>query len=105
MTRVREVPVEALDAAAFQPFGMPLSVGAGPPVLTIGAMRTWRVPFEVDGAMEMTICRYSRQPLEWSRMERHLNVTQAFLPLTGAETIMVVAPPTDPARRDDLPPP
>src|SRR5689334_16790406 len=47
----------------------------------------------------------SREPIEWSQMERHLAVTQAFLPLGGVASIMVVAPPSDPADRKALPPP
>jgi ureidoglycolate hydrolase len=38
-------------------------------------------------------------------MECHLNVTQGFIPLGGAATIMVVAPPTEDAFPDATPGP
>ena len=38
-------------------------------------------------------------------MERHLNVAQAFIPLNGAEMVMVVGPRTDIGQRDDAPDP
>jgi ureidoglycolate lyase len=104
MPRIVDVRIEPLTAEGFRPFGA--VVGAqGAPALSYDAMQTWKAPFEVDGAMEMTICRYLRQPIAWSRMERHLGVTQAFLPLAGVESVMVVAPATGTERRDALPPP
>ena len=104
MPRIVDIKIEPLTAEGFRPFGA--VVGAqGRPALSYDTMQTWKAPFEVDGAMEMTICRYLRQPITWSRMERHLGVTQAFLPLAGVQSVMVVAPPTETERRDALPPP
>jgi len=105
MSRTVDVAVEPLTASAFEPFGAVVGADAGPPALDWGTLQTWMAPFEVDGPMQMTLCRYLREPIEWSRMERHLAVTQAFLPLAGVESVMVVAPPSDPGDRDALPPP
>jgi ureidoglycolate lyase len=55
--------------------------------------------------MEMTVCRYLRQPMVFTSLERHLAVTQAFLPLGGVACAMVVAPPTEGTERDAAPPP
>ena len=41
----------------------------------------------------------------FSKIERHFNITQCFIPLDGAAIVMVVAPPTDPSDRSALPPP
>ena len=105
MARTVEVAVEPLSAAAFEPFGSIIGGGSGPPALDWGTLQTWMAPFDVDGPTQMTLCRYHREPVEWSQMERHLAVTQAFLPLGGVASVMVVAPPTDPADRTALPPP
>ena len=105
MPTVVQVALEPLREATFRPFGRIVGVDAEPPAVAFDGMHTWKAPFDADGAAEMTICRYFRQPIAWSRMERHLAVTQAFLPLAGVETALVVAPPTDPTQRDALPPP
>ena len=105
MARTVEVAVETLTAAAFEPFGSIIGGGSGPPALDWGTLQTWMTPFDVDGPTQMTLCRYHREPLEWSQMERHLAVTQAFLPLGGVASVMVVAPPSDLADRTALPPP
>ena len=105
MARTVEVAVEALSASAFEPFGTIIGAQTGPPALDWGTLQTWMAPFDVDGPTQMTLCRYHREPVEWSQMERHLAVTQAFLPLGGIASVMVVAPPSDPADRTALPPP
>ena len=105
MARTVEVAVEALSASAFEPFGTIIGAGTGPPALDWGTLQTWMAPFDVDGPTQMTLCRYHQEPVEWSQMERHLAVTQAFLPLGGVASVMVVAPPSDPADRTALPPP
>ena len=79
MTRVIQVPVEPMTAEAFRPFGEILGAPGDPAPFRLGTMETWKTGFEVDGGVEMTICRYRREPIEWSRMERHLAVTQAFI--------------------------
>lgn len=105
MSRMVEVAVEPLDMATFAPFGTIVGVVGGSPALDWGTLQTWMTPFDVDGPPQMTLCRYHREPVEWSRMERHLGVTQAFLPLGGAASVMVVAPASDLADRAALPPP
>jgi ureidoglycolate lyase len=105
MPRTVEVKVEPLTEEAFKPFGAIIGASSRPPALIFDTMLTWKAPFEADGLVEVTTCRYLREPITWSRMERHLAVTQAFLPLSGVRSIMVVAPPTDQSHRDALPPP
>lgn len=105
MPRMVEVAVEPLGAASFAPFGTIVGAVSGAPALDWGTLQTWMAPFDVDGPTQMTLCRYHREPVEWSQMERHLGVTQAFLPLGGVASIMVVAPGSDPADRTALPPP
>ena len=105
MARVVEIPVEPLTEESFRPFGAIVGAPATPAPFRLGTMETWKTPFEVAGDVEMTICRYQREPVEWSRMERHLAVTQAFLPLAGVATVMCVAPPSDETDPAAAPPP
>jgi ureidoglycolate lyase len=105
MARTVDIAVEPMTASAFEPFGTIVGASAGPPALDWGTLQTWMAPFDVDGTTQMTLCRYHQEPVEWSRMERHLAVTQAFLPLAGVASVMVVAPPSDPSDRTALPPP
>jgi hypothetical protein len=39
---------------------------------------------------------YLHQPMVFSALERHFRVTQTFIPLGGAASVMLVAAPTDP---------
>jgi len=103
--RVVEIPLEPLTEAAFAPFGAVVGALDAPPAVAFDTMQTWKAPFEVDGAMEMTVCRYQRQPMVFGNLERHLAVTQAFLPLGGVVCAMVVAPPTEAGEREAAPPP
>jgi ureidoglycolate lyase len=91
--RTLPLPVEPLTAEAFAPFGAILP-DPGPAAFTSGTLQTWRFPFEVDDAVLVTLCRFRREPMRFSRLERHLAVTQAFLPLAGRRSVMVVAPAT-----------
>lgn len=104
MPRIVDLSLEPLTPQSFAPFGAVIGP-AGAPAFTSGAMQTWRAPFEVDGPMQMTLCRFHGQKMEFSQLERHLAVTQGFLPLGGTDCVMVVAPATDMADRDAAPAP
>ena len=57
--------------------------------------------FAIDGEIELEFAEFDHKPvLEFTRMERHYNVTQAFFPLGNDASVTVFAPPTDP--RDPL---
>ncbi|MGE0724598.1 MAG: ureidoglycolate lyase [Alphaproteobacteria bacterium] len=105
MARVIELAVEPLTEEAFRPFGAIVGAAEAPAPFRLGTMETWKTPFEATGAVEMTVCRYHREAIEWSRMERHLAVTQAFLPLAGVATLMAVAPPSAEDDPSAAPPP
>ena len=91
--RTVHLPIEPLTPEAFAPFGAILP-DAGPADFTSGTLATWKVPFEVDDTVLVTLCRFRREAMRFSRLERHGAVTQAFLPLGGRRSVMVVAPPT-----------
>lgn len=96
MPKVFEIELEALTAEAFAPFGQIIGQQDGPPVFSGPHIDAWRMEFDVDGNIELMFARYIHQPIRFERVERHFNVTQAFLALNGAASVMVVAAPTDP---------
>ena len=61
--------------------------------------------FAVEGEIKLMFARYHHQALRFEKLERHLNVTQAFVPLGGAASIMVVAGPVDPSDPETRPGP
>ena len=59
-------------------------------------MKTWGVDFEIDGTLEVHYARFDHpSEMTFAMMERHFNVTQAFVPLDGAPNVNVFAAPTD----------
>ncbi len=93
----RQIRVEPLTPGSFAPFGEIIDPGSRPPDIQTAANRYW------DGATKLT-CK-SRQiqvgfltsllrPLRFAWMERHLEATQAFIPLEGKPSVFALAPPT-----------
>jgi len=91
MDRPFEVALEPLDAAAFASFGQIVGAPEGAPVFTGPHIDSWRLDFAVEGGVELMFTRYHHQAMVFTRMERHTNVTQAFLPLGCSPSVMVVA--------------
>ena len=95
MTSIVEVSLEPLSPTAFAPFGEVVGPSTAKTVSLGPDFQLWRTSFAVDGGIELMFSRYRHKPMRFHRMERHLNVTQSFLPLGGGQSVMVVAPPTD----------
>jgi len=91
---VIEIPLERLTREAFSPFGQIIGDFDAPPVFEASHLRSWRLDFELDGRAELMFTRYLHQPLAFSALERHTGVTQSFIPLGNAPSVMVVAAPT-----------
>ncbi len=84
--RQREITVRAqpLTAEAFAPYGRVL----GPE----------REALEMkEGRFTARVMTVQRVPATLERINRHLDHTQLFVPLAGARTVLVVAPPEVPA--------
>jgi ureidoglycolate lyase len=101
MTRIVEVPVERLTVTAFKPFGQILGLIDSPPAYSGGGLQSWRLDFDVEGRTDLMLTRYACGPLEFDVIERHFDVTQVFVPLGNAPSIMVAAAPTERARIPD----
>ncbi|MEM8916902.1 MAG: ureidoglycolate lyase [Pseudomonadota bacterium] len=86
-----EIRLEPLTRAAFAPFGWLLEGGSGPPSFTRPGLEHWRFPFEADAPFRLQVMRYHRQALQLSRLERHIAVTEARMPVAANRAVLVVA--------------
>lgn len=94
MPPLHEVRIEPLTAAAFAPFGRLIAPRDGPADYQ-GASGTqgWHVPF-ASGKPLLSVLTTPYLGRRCTKMERHLHVSQAFVPLGGTPAALAVAAPT-----------
>ena len=94
MARLVQIKVELLTAEAFRPFGELLSTAARPADFNGLNSDGWKAAFAATAPpLIMTLSsRYSG--MRFGRLERHLNVTQTFIPLGRIPAVVAVAAPT-----------
>ncbi|MCP5155809.1 MAG: ureidoglycolate lyase [Ectothiorhodospiraceae bacterium] len=92
MHRVQSVPVEPMTAEAFAPFGTLYLMHERP----AGERRTIRWPFECDGRTTVSTIWQPAGGREFTLLERHHDVTQAFVQIDGDPAVVCVAAPTGP---------
>jgi len=93
-TRIVRIPVEPFTAEAFAPFGVAIGEPARAPDPAGPASALWLIPFEGEGGFQLAFMRFKRQPMRFSKLERHFAVTQGYAPLGGDPFVTVVGPPT-----------
>ena len=103
--RTVRLAVEPFSAEAVAPFGVPIGEPGRPADVAGAASRLWLIPFEGEGGFQLAFMRFARQPMRFSKVERHFAVTQGYAPLGGEPFVTVVAPATDPHDPDALPAP
>lgn len=103
----RIITVERFSKEAFAPYGHVLMREPGTaPFKNMPPIFADRIPFEVDeGSAEFVYAILKRKEFKFSALERHLKVTQGFIPLSGGPAIISVAPATDPNDLHALPSP
>lgn len=94
MTRIVRVRAEPLTEAAFAPFGQVIEEKERTPDFrgergTLG----WHVDFH-GGRPLVALLKTPYQGLAFSKLERHLRLSQTFIPLGGAPAVVAVAAPT-----------
>jgi len=105
MTRVHELRIELLTEEAFRPFGQIISAKGRPPDFRgEGGTLGWSIDFRA-GTPLVTFLKTPFQGLQFKKLERHFNVTQAFIPLGGTAAVVAVAAPSQGADRDAIPQP
>lgn len=83
---------QPLTAEAFSPYGVLITGNAGIPTFERPYLKNWRLPFNSDAPVRMQVMRYEYQsPMLFSKVERHLYVTEARCPINAAKAILVVA--------------
>ena len=105
MTKTVDIALEPLTADAFAPFGQLITSRDEPPKFDAPHLDAWQMDFAVEGDIELMYVRYTHQEMRWSTMERHFNITQSFMALGGAASVMAVANPTHANDRSALPRP
>ena len=105
MRTIQKVKIENLTENSFQPYGYPIDSGNRSPDFKGIKAELWRTPFEIEGTTELGFIRYGFQQLRFTKLERHFNVTQSFIPLGNKPSLMVVAPAKEPIDRNIIPKP
>jgi ureidoglycolate lyase len=101
-----EVMIEHLTPQAFAPFGTVLHPYGRErlPVNTYGdKLSLYREEFESDQPIEWFIVQGLQRPLSALFLERHMMITQTFIPMNGDGLIMIVAPPACAEEPNGLP--
>lgn len=100
--KVQELKVESLTPEAFKPFGKLFDAKE-----RSADRRTlvYDKGFEVVGKTVVGVIWQPFAGLRFTQLERHFNVTQAFIPMSGSLSVVAVAAPTDPKNPEDVPRP
>ena len=102
---VTRLSVEPLTEESFRPFGQLIGERTVAPDFrgeqgTLGWSIDWR-----GGRAKISYLRTPYQGLRFRKLERHLELTQAFIPMGGSRAVVAVAAPTDSRDRDAAPAP
>lgn len=100
--RIHELKIEPLTPERFNPFGKLLDAKERPVDRRVLAYDKEVV---VAGAATIGVIWEPYSSLTFTQLERHFNVTQAFVPMHGPHSVMAVAAPTDPKNPQDFPEP
>jgi ureidoglycolate lyase len=95
ITRRMILDVETLTPEAFAPFGVVLNPAGRErlPVNTYGdKLNLYREGFETDQPIEWFIVEGKRRPMSALFLERHMQITQTFIPMNGDGFVTIVAP-------------
>lgn len=95
MDRVVRVKAEMLTPDAFAPFGELLCLRDQPPEFQGTTTVGWKARYEGSGLPLIMTLSSRYVGMRCTTLERHLNVTQTFIPLGHVPSIIAVAAPTN----------
>jgi ureidoglycolate hydrolase len=95
MNRVIRVKAELLAPDSFAPFGEVLCLREQPPDFHGNTSVGWKANYAATGAPLIMTLSSRYVGMHCAKLERHLNVTQTFIPLGRVPAIIAVAAPTD----------
>jgi ureidoglycolate lyase len=93
---INTLPINSLTADAFAPFGKVLSPEGRDrlPINTYGdKLNLFRESFDSDQPIEWFIVHGLKRPMQALFLERHMQLTQAFIPMNGDGFVTIVARP------------
>ena len=106
MDRTVIVQAEPLTAETFDPFGQVVGPDRARTTGFYATTFSRRLGFSMqDEEACLIVVESAYVPWRFHAMERHLVITQTFVTLDGAPSIMVVAAPSDPNDPNDIPKP
>lgn len=95
MGQVVRVKAELLVPEAFAPFGEVLCLRDQPPDFHGNTSVGWKASYDGSGSPLIMTLSSRYVGMRCTTLERHLNVTQTFIPLGRIPAIIAVAAPTD----------
>src|SRR6266542_1006976 len=105
MPSVHEIRIEPLTDEAFAPFGQIIAAKDRPADFrTESGTQGWAIDFR-SGTPLIMLLRTPYRGLSFTKLERHFNLTQTFLPVGGSPAVVAVAPPSATADRKTIPAP
>jgi ureidoglycolate lyase len=93
---IKTLKTQTLTAEAFAPFGVVLSPSGRHrlPINTYGdKLNLYRESFESDQPIEWFIVQGIKRDMQALFLERHMQLTQAFIPMNGDPLVTIVARP------------
>jgi ureidoglycolate hydrolase len=106
VVKVHRVKVELLREKTFSPFGQVIAIPKRPADFHGGGgSLLWNLDFQTEGRTQVNISRVPTIGMRFKRMERHLNVTQTFIPFHGSPSVVAVAVPTHSTNKKARPTP
>ncbi len=95
MDRIVRIKAELLAPEVFAPFGEVLGLSQRSPDFVGNTSVGWKASYEATGLPLIMTLSSRYVGMRCTTLERHLNVTQTFIPLGGVPAIIAVAAPTE----------
>jgi len=105
LSQIVTVKAQLLTEEAFRPYGALLAPRPGPADFHGLMSEGWKTPFEIHGVPELMVLKSRFSGMRFSRLERHFQVAQTFIPLGHVPAFVAVSEPTDPADPESIPNP
>ncbi len=104
MATTIDIEVELLTTEAFAPYGQLIAARDGAADYARPFLGVWHLDYRADAPLRPQVMRYLEKPMTFSKLERHIRVTEGRIPLDGGRAVLAVAGMTG-AAPDDLPDP
>ncbi len=104
MATTIEIEVELLTAEAFAPYGQLIAVRDETADYARPFLDVWHLDYRADAPFRLQVMRYHQKPMVFSKLERHIRVTEGRIPLDGGRAVLAVAGKSG-AAPDDMPDP